>query len=542
MAPDSLLQSLSALRFQNTLVESLPADGQSGGGPRPVEGAGYAFVPPKGFAAPRTLALAREVAELLGLSEEACADPEFAAVFSGSQLLEGMQPYALAYGGHQFGHWAGQLGDGRAINLGQSTGPDGVRRVLQLKGAGPTPFSRQGDGFAVLRSSVREFLCSEAMHHLGVPTTRALCLVDTGAQVPRDMFYDGNEKLEPGAVVCRVSRCFTRFGTFELPASRGDVDLLRKLAEYSLREEFPELNAPPAGEEIPAELFLEWFRSIADRTSELMVHWMRVGFVHGVMNTDNLSVLGETIDYGPYGWVDDFDPDWTPNTTDAGGRRYRFGNQASIAHWNLTRLASAIVPLVGDVAPLQEIADEWPVQNEVAYGVMMASKLGLKAHAGETDKALIADLRGLLCRTETDMTLFFRGLAKLPVAAGMPDRTSLIAALGEAYYADLAVQSEVLEVLEQWSARYAARVQSDGTSDAERAQAMNATNPLYVLRNFQAQLAIDAAEKGDTGVMHKLLEVLRNPYAEQTGQEAFATKRPEWARHRPGCSTLSCSS
>lgn len=542
MASDSRLQSLFALSFQNTLVDSLPANGQSGGGPRPVEGAGYAFVPPKGFQAPRTLAVAREVAELLGLSAEACRDPEFAAVFSGSQLLDGMQPYALAYGGHQFGHWAGQLGDGRAINLGQSPGPDGVRRVLQLKGAGPTPFSRQGDGFAVLRSSVREFLCSEAMHHLGVPTTRALSLVATGADVPRDMFYDGNEKLEPGAVVCRVSRSFTRFGTFELPASRGDLELLRKLGEYSLREEFPELGAPPAGEEIPAELFLEWFKLIASRTAQLMVHWMRVGFVHGVMNTDNLSVLGETIDYGPYGWVDDYDPDWTPNTTDAQGRRYRFGNQASIAHWNLTRLASAIVPLVGDVARLQEVADAWPVQYEAAYGSMMASKLGLKAHQGEADKSLIADLRGLLCRTETDMTLFFRGLAKLPVAGGAPDREALLAALGEAYYADLAGQPDVLDALQEWSARYAARVQADGTSEAERAETMNATNPLYVLRNFQAQLAIDAAENGDTSVLTRLLDVLRKPYEDQPGQEAFATKRPEWARHRPGCSTLSCSS
>ncbi|MBG3852707.1 YdiU family protein, partial [Xanthomonas hortorum pv. carotae] len=231
----------------------------------------------------------------------------------------GMQPWAVNYGGHQFGHWAGQLGDGRAISLGEAIGVDGGRYELQLKGAGPTPYSRGADGRAVLRSSIREFLCSEAMHHLGVPTTRALSLVTTGDAVVRDMFYDGRPQREPGAIVCRVAPSFIRFGNFELPSARGDSALLRQWADFTIARDFPELKG--AGE----NLYAAWFAQVCERTAVMVAHWMRVGFVHGVMNTDNMSILGLTIDYGPYGWVDDYDPDWTPNTTDAQGRRYRFG-------------------------------------------------------------------------------------------------------------------------------------------------------------------------------------------------------------------------
>ena len=239
-------------------------------------------------------------------------------------------------GGHQFGHWAGQLGDGRAISLGEAVLADGQRRELQLKGAGPTPYSRSADGRAVLRSSIREFLCSEAMHHLGIPTTRALSLVGTGEGVVRDMFYDGHPEVEPGAIVCRVAPSFLRFGHFELPSQRGDTSLLQALADFCIARDFPHLRG--RGE----PLYADWFAEVCERTARLVAGWMRVGFVHGVLNTDNMSILGLAIDYGPYGWIDAYDPDWTPNTTDATGRRYRFGWQPRVANWNLGQLARAL--------------------------------------------------------------------------------------------------------------------------------------------------------------------------------------------------------
>ena len=245
-------------------------------------------------------------------------------VLAGNRVLEGMAPYAARYGGHQFGVWAGQLGDGRAITLAEIAAPDGRRHDVQLKGAGRTPYSRTADGRAVLRSSVREFICSEAMHWLGVPTTRALALVATGESVIRDMFYDGNPEPEPGAIVCRVAPTFVRFGNFEILAAHDEIDTLRRLADYVIVRHFPELGTPSA------EVYARWFREVCRRTAVMVAEWTRVGFVHGVMNTDNMSVLGLTIDYGPYGWLEGFDPMWTPNTTDAQGRRYRFGAQPQI--------------------------------------------------------------------------------------------------------------------------------------------------------------------------------------------------------------------
>ena len=284
--------------------------------------------------APALVAVSPEVAALLDLDGRA-ADPAWSRVLGGNALVDGMEPYAANYGGHQFGQWAGQLGDGRAITLGEVINRAGQRWELQLKGAGPTPYSRAADGRAVLRSSIREFLCSEAMHHLGVPTTRALSLVLTGEQVVRDMFYDGNPRLEPGAIVCRVAPSFIRFGNFELPASRGDL---------AAPQSADRLHDPPrlsrsslsGGEPARSGGARRVVRAgVPSGPRAMVADWMRVGFVHGVMNTDNMSILGLTIDYGPYGWVDDFDPDWTPNTTDAGGRRYRFGAQPQIAYWNL---------------------------------------------------------------------------------------------------------------------------------------------------------------------------------------------------------------
>lgn len=529
------MRDLLDLPITSPFTAELPEDPAGGQGRREVRGALFSKVAPTAVKAPRLVAGSRECAELIGLSPAAFASDDFAAVFGGNALLKGMDPFAMTYGGHQFGHWAGQLGDGRAINLGQVTAPDGKGWALQLKGAGPTPYSRSADGLAVLRSSVREFLCSEAMHHLGVPTTRALSLVTTGEQVMRDMFYDGNAKLEPGAVVCRVARSFVRFGSFELPASRGEVKVLRALADHVIRHHYPELGAPAAPAPIPKEIYLAWLREVRDRTANMVAHWTRVGFVHGVMNTDNMSILGETIDYGPYGWLEDYDPGWTPNTTDAHGKRYRFGNQASIAHWNLTRLASAVVPLVEDTAALQELVDGFPAIYESRWGAMLATKFGWETFEVEKDAPLAAELFRILELAETDMTVFFRALAKASPGADA-------GAFEEAYYLPGSVPNEAREALTKWLQSYFDRAQALGLPEGERAARMNGANPKYVLRNYLAQVAIDRAEKGDPEGVTELLDVLRRPYDEQPGQEAFAEKRPEWARHRPGCSTLSCSS
>ncbi|MDA0708708.1 MAG: protein adenylyltransferase SelO family protein, partial [bacterium] len=283
--------ALDHLCFDNRFVAELPADPETENHRRQVRDACYSRVKPTPVVNPRLVAHSREVADLLGLDADSCASDLFAQVFVGNHLLDGMDPFAMCYGGHQFGNWAGQLGDGRAINLGEVVNGQGEHWTLQLKGAGPTPYSRTADGLAVLRSSVREFLCSEAMHHLGVPTTRALSLITTGEPVMRDMFYDGNPKHEPGAVVCRVAPSFTRFGNFQIFASQNKTDLMKKLVDYTIRRDFPHLGDPGR------KTYLAWFEEICRKTALMIAHWMRVGFVHGVMNTDNMSILGLTIDY-----------------------------------------------------------------------------------------------------------------------------------------------------------------------------------------------------------------------------------------------------
>ena len=333
--------------FDNSFVRTLPADRLRHDFPRQVRNVCFSHVQPTSVASPRLLAWTDALGDELGIRRPESATGCAADVFGGNKILPGMQPYAARYGGHQFGNWAGQLGDGRAMTLTEIIGAQNQRYDLQLKGAGRTPYSRTADGRAVLRSSVREFLCSEAMHHLGVPTTRALSLVATGDAVVRDMFYDGNAAAEPGAIVCRVAPSFIRFGNFEILTWSDELDELKKLADYTITTHFPELGAPSS------EVYAKWFEEICRRTAIMVAEWMRVGFVHGVMNTDNMSILGLTIDYGPYGWLEGYDLGWTPNTTDAEGRRYCFGRQPEIAQWNLLRLAGALSPLIPDRAYLE---------------------------------------------------------------------------------------------------------------------------------------------------------------------------------------------
>lgn len=527
--------TLDSLQFDNAFVRELPADPETTNSRRQVNGACYSFVEPTSVSQPKLIAYSPEIASILGLSQATCESNEFVQIFSGNSWCSGMTPYAMCYGGHQFGNWAGQLGDGRAINLGEVINAQNQRWVLQLKGAGPTPYSRTADGLAVLRSSLREFLCSEAMHHLGVPTTRALSLITTGELVERDMFYDGHPNDEPGAVVCRVSPSFIRFGNFEIFASRGENALLKRFIDYTIRIDFPHLGKPDN------DTYLQWFAEVCMRTAEMIVHWMRVGFVHGVMNTDNMSILGLTIDYGPYGWLEDYDPGWTPNTTDASGRRYCYGNQPHIAQWNLVQLANAIFPIIQDEVGLKNALDQYRQTFQKGWSDTMAQKLGLQKFHESTDEEIINDLLDILRNVETDMTLFFRALAEINTNTE-DNPKSASTHFESAYYQPETLTADYLQKVSAWLGKYRQRLRKDDMPFEQKKARMNAVNPKYVLRNYLAQLAIDKVEEGDNSLVYELLDVLRHPYDEQPGKEKFAEKRPEWARNRPGCSMLSCSS
>lgn len=522
--------------FNTRFIDRLPADPETENSRRQVISSCFSFVKPRQVEAPQLVVYSKEMAEELGLSENDCHSDLFTQVFSGNHLIDGMKPYAQCYGGHQFGHWAGQLGDGRAINLGEVINKSGRHHILQLKGAGETPYSRTADGLAVLRSSVREFLCSEAMHHLGVPTTRALSLIRTGEMVTRDMFYDGHAKQEPGAVVCRVAPSFLRFGSYEIFAARGDIENLQRLVDYTISTDFPHLGKPSD------EVYTQWFNEICQRTVDMIVHWMRVGFVHGVMNTDNMSILGLTIDYGPYGWLENYDPNWTPNTTDAEGKRYRFGHQAQIAQWNLVQLANALYPLIKQTEPLREAINNFATSYAAQLQVMRASKLGFQSYQAVTDDKLIADLHSLLQLVETDMTIFYRQLAEIDTEDINQTDQALMAPLLDAYYVSEQLTPEYISKMSQWLRNYQNRISQDNCSNEQRREAMNKVNPKYVLRNYLAQLAIDKAEQNDFSLVNELLDVLRSPYDEQIEKSLFAEKRPDWARVRAGCSMLSCSS
>lgn len=555
----------------NTYTRYLKADESDSAMPRQTPNTHFAFIQPKLTALPQLLIQNDELLEELGLE----AGDSIEELLTGNAQLPGSQPFAMCYGGHQFGNWAGQLGDGRAINLFETLTRDKSHyHTVQLKGAGPTAYSRRGDGLAVLRSSIREFICSEAMFHLGVPTTRALSLSLTGDQVMRDMFYDGHPEMEHGAICSRVSSSFTRMGHFEIFAARGEKEELRQLANYVILHDYPHiLEETPwevmgtqepeqlwlesdeevqdfLKEELPPEIYLEFLTELMQKTARLMVHWMRVGFVHGVMNTDNLSIVGETIDYGPYGWLESYDPNWTPNTTDAEGKRYAFGAQPEIARWNLLQLANALYPLIEEVEPLQEIIQNYSELFNVLWFEMMANKLGLENLDPKADADFVVELLKILTLVETDYILFFRELAKVDM--GSIDLQSLdslnlefmksseMSPLLNAYYQSEELSEPYFEKLHSWLIAYQGHLA--GVDNQKRVQLMNQTNPLYVPRNYLAQEVIDSANKGDYQPLHQWYEILKNPYDEREGLEHFAAKRPEWARVKPGCSMLSCSS
>ena len=507
------MSTFESLEWLSRFLDETPGDSEVGGHPRQVPNACWSRVNPTPPPDPKLVLWSNEMASKLGL------DRPDGVILGGGVVTKGMDPYAQRYGGHQFGNWANQLGDGRAITLGEVQLENDVLE-LQLKGSGITPYSRFADGKAVLRSSIREFLCSEAMHHLRVPTTRALSLVTTGEMVTRDVMYDGNSALESGAVVCRVAPSFLRFGSFQIHSAANDHSTLEALVEHTIQHHFPNHSvSDDAG-------LVRWLTHIAEQTAIMISHWMRVGFVHGVMNTDNMSIHGLTIDYGPYGWLENYDPGWTPNTTDSATRRYRYSHQSQIGGWNLARFFESMIPLMDDPKLLHQALDAYIEAFHNLQNETWVEKLGLDEFK-TSDESLIVELNKLLQVVETDMTIFFRLLCSI--------KTPNIDTLIDAFYDPATIPTEQWN---SWLNKWWKRV----GKDPNRAKMRNA-NPKYVLRNWMAQLAIDAADEGDFSVCEELYSILQNPYDEQPEyEEKWFQKRPEWARERVGCSMLSCSS
>lgn len=522
---------MNKLNINDTLNLELPADKDVSNTRRQVFDSCYSYVTPRVPSNPQLLHTSEEMLHEIGLSKEDASNEVFLNLVSGSTVNPNTNPYAMCYGGHQFGNWAGQLGDGRAINLFEVVHNE-KRWALQLKGAGETPYSRTADGLAVLRSSIREHLCSEAMYHLGVPTTRSLSLSLSGDQVMRDVMYDGNPALEKGAIVCRVAPSFLRFGNFQIFASRKDVKNLKLLTDYTIKHFYSDIKGEGK------DSYVNFFNQVLDRSLTMVLHWQRVGFVHGVMNTDNMSILGLTIDYGPYGWLEGYDRSWTPNTTDRNGKRYRFGNQAPIVLWNLYQLANALMLLIEDAKPLEEALERFKKEYTIAYTHMMRSKLGL-VKSESIDIKLISELEETLELIETDMTIFYRLLSEV---SHTDSTDQALIQVGEAFYNQEALTGEVKVKWESWFKAYLNRLLKEDINDQDRKQAMNKVNPKYVLRNYMAQLAIDAADNGDYTIIDELYQLTKSPYADQPENEKWFAKRPEWARHKVGCSMLSCSS
>jgi uncharacterized protein YdiU (UPF0061 family) len=518
------MQNLISNTFANKFTESFEGDQSGSLQPRQTPGVLYSKVMPSPVRKPQLLAWTEDLAAELGINTPNEKD---IALLGGNFVNPTMQPYAACYAGHQFGNWAGQLGDGRAITLGEWPLPSGNSWELQLKGAGMTPYSRRADGRAVLRSSVREYLMSEAMYHLGVPTTRALSLVATGDPVRRDMFYDGRPANEPGAIVMRAAPSFLRFGNFEMLAARKEYDHLRQLADWTIENFSPHIT----GE----DKTLTWFKEVLEKTATMVVEWLRVGFVHGVMNTDNMSILGLTIDYGPFSFLDAYDPNFSPNTTDHPGLRYAFGKQHSIAYWNLGCLANAIAPLFEDTAELiKSLEDFAPVFYEKYYA-MKAGKMGLDEVKGN-DIELIDQFENLLATLQPDMTIFYQLLIELPEDS--QDEQAIATYFAPALYDQL--NSSERELLSKNIKNYQARMALNKTSKEVAKSQMSTNNPRFILRNFLLYEAIQELEKGEDGLFKRLQAALQDPYSKD--HDEFFGLRPAWANEQPGSATLSCSS
>ena len=468
----------------------------------------YTRLSPTPLPAPYLVAFNPAAAELIGLAREESGRAEFTEVFCGNRLLPGCDPLAAVYAGHQFGIFVPQLGDGRAILLGEATGAQG-RWDLQLKGAGRTPYSRMGDGRAVLRSSIREYLASEAMHALGIPTTRALAIVGSDEPVIR-------ENVESAAVLTRMAPSHVRFGSFELFSSRRQHEHLRTLADHVIDEHYPQLREA-------REPYLELLRAVIARTAALIAQWQAVGFSHGVMNTDNMSILGLTIDYGPYGFMEGFDWGHVCNHSDDGGR-YAYNMQPRIAHWNLYCLAEALLPLL-EMEDAEAALQQYEAQFERHYLALMRAKLGL-ASEQPGDDALVRDTLTLLHQQRADYTGFFRRLGGFDSAAGADN-------------ADLGALFAQRAAYGAWAERYRRRLALESSQDAARKARMDRVHPKYVLRNYLAETAIrKAADERDYGEIERLARLLSRPFDEQEGMQAYADPAPQWA----SALAVSCSS
>ncbi|MBX3330686.1 MAG: YdiU family protein [Nitrospira sp.] len=469
----------------------------------------YARLDPTPFNAPPYLVHAnRAAAELIDLDPAQLTRPEFTALFGGSALATGMEPLAMLYSGHQFGVYVPQLGDGRAILLGEAKNDRGERWDLHLKGAGLTPFSRDGDGRAVLRSTIREYLCCAAMQGLRIPTTQSLCLVGSDDKVYR-------EQIETGAMLVRMAPSHVRFGTFEVFYYRKQHEHLRTLADYVIDQHFPPLRDV-------GEKYVRFFTEVVERTAKLIAQWQAVGWAHGVMNTDNMSILGLTLDYGPYGFMDDYDAGFICNHSDHNGR-YAFNQQPYIGLWNLSCLAQALLPLAEKDALKAGLETYQPV-FEREYLKLMRTKFGLVDERAEDD-ALIRDFLGLLQGSHADYTIVFRELSRFSTADG---------AINE----ELREHFLNRERFDEWAARYRDRLRDEHGQDDERRDRMNRVNPRYVLRNYLAQTAIEKAQNKDFSEIDRLFILLQDPFTEQPGMDAYALSPPNWGKHL----SVSCSS
>lgn len=444
------------------------------------------------------------LAERLGVPEALFHPESGAGVWGGETLLPGMSPLAQVYSGHQFGVWAGQLGDGRGILLGEQQLADGSTRDWHLKGAGLTPYSRMGDGRAVLRSTIRESLASEAMHYLGIPTTRALSIVTSDTPVMR-------ETREQGAMLMRIAESHVRFGHFEHFYYRRQPEKVRELADFVIRHHWPHLQQEP-------DRYVAWFRDVVRRTAIMIARWQAVGFAHGVMNTDNMSILGLTMDYGPYGFLDDYNPAFICNHSDYQGR-YSFENQPVVAQWNLQRLAQSLSPFIA-VDDLNAALDRYQSELLTEYGSLMRSKLGLFVPQ-EGDNEILNTLFALMAREGSDYTRTFRMLSHT-----------------EQQSADSPLRDEFIDrgAFDSWFATYRQRLQQEGIDDAQRQQQMQSVNPAVVLRNWLAQRAIEAAEQGDMAELERLHEILRQPFSDRS--DDYARRPPDWGKRLE----VSCSS
>lgn len=465
----------------------------------------YTELNPTPLKGARLLYHSEPLARELGL-DESWFTQDKTPIWAGEKLLPGMRPLAQVYSGHQFGVWAGQLGDGRGILLGEQRLADGRSMDWHLKGAGLTPYSRMGDGRAVLRSAIREFLASEALHHLGIPTTRALTIVTSEEPVYR-------EQPERGAMLLRVAESHVRFGHFEHFYYRKQPEQVQQLADFVIARHWPQLQDQ-------AEGYLLWFTDVVESTARLIAHWQTVGFAHGVMNTDNMSILGLTIDYGPYGFLDDYKPDYICNHSDHQGR-YAFDNQPAVALWNLHRLAQTLSGLMSTEQLQQALAAYEPALMR-AYGEQMRAKLGFFTQS-QQDNDLLTGLLSLMAQEGRDYSRTFRLLSHT-----------------EQQQAQSPLRDEFIDraAFDGWYQQYRKRLQQEQVSDAERQQAMKAVNPKLILRNYLAQQAIESAERDDVSKLARLHQALLTPFADAPEYDDLAALPPDWGKHLE----ISCSS